>query len=164
MSENGDERFRNNWETLDNQQGLVGPLEDEIRNDRRKTISYLALLFPDASRAIIGRIVHDHLDFRKVCARWVPLVLTERLKRSEWDLLRNFCCATQKMEMSSLILCKRLWNMDYVLHARGENKLRNAVIQWLNGLAAEYNEGILKMVNRYDTYLNFLWRLCRTVM
>ena len=60
---------------------LLKKVDEEIKNNRRVTISELTRIFPGVSRAVIGRIVHDHLGFRKVCARWVPYALSERHKQ-----------------------------------------------------------------------------------
>lgn len=53
---------------------------DEIRNDLNLTISDLALLFPDISKAVIACIVCDHLGLITVCACYqnIPMsILTD---------------------------------------------------------------------------------------
>jgi len=49
--------------------------------DRCFTISDLSLHFPQISRTLLCDIVSSHLDYRKVCARWVLKMLTEDHKK-----------------------------------------------------------------------------------
>ena len=62
---------------------LVRAVEEKIRENRRFTITSLSLHFPQVSRSLLHETVSDKLKFRKLCARWVPKVLTEehKLKR-----------------------------------------------------------------------------------
>ncbi|XP_011049295.1 PREDICTED: histone-lysine N-methyltransferase SETMAR-like [Acromyrmex echinatior] len=55
---------------------LTTKIENAIRNDRRLTLDELHNLFPEISRSLIHEIVSEKLEFRKVCARWVPRELT----------------------------------------------------------------------------------------
>lgn len=59
---------------------LVHAVDDKIREDRRFTISDLDVNFPNVSRTTLYRIVSEHLNFRKLCSRWVPRLLTESHK------------------------------------------------------------------------------------
>ena len=62
---------------------LVRAVEEKIRENRRFTITSLSLHFPQISRSLLHEIVSGELEFRKLCARWVPKMLTEehKLKR-----------------------------------------------------------------------------------
>ncbi|GFU74553.1 histone-lysine N-methyltransferase SETMAR [Trichonephila clavipes] len=62
---------------------LVNAVDEKIREDRRFTISTLALEFPNVGRATSPKVISEKLKFRKLCARWVPRLLTEehKLKR-----------------------------------------------------------------------------------
>ncbi|XP_035229348.1 histone-lysine N-methyltransferase SETMAR-like [Stegodyphus dumicola] len=48
--------------------------------NRRFTISALAMEFPQISRSLMHEIVTEKLKFRKLCSRWVPKILTEQHK------------------------------------------------------------------------------------
>ena len=50
---------------------------ERVRDDRRFTISDLSLHFPQISRTLLYDVVGSHLGHRKVCARWVPKMLTK---------------------------------------------------------------------------------------
>ena len=73
---------------------LVHAVEEKIRENRQFTIMSLSLHFPQISRSLLNEIVSDERKFRKLCARWVPKMLTEehRLKRqaSALDFLTRY--------------------------------------------------------------------------
>ena len=62
---------------------LVRAVEEKVRENRRFTITPLSLHFPQISRLLLHEIVSDKLQFRKLCARWEPNMVTEgrKLKR-----------------------------------------------------------------------------------
>jgi len=55
----------------------VAKVEQIMRQDRRITLDDLCILIPEASRSTIGRTFTEKLEYQKVCARWVPRMLTE---------------------------------------------------------------------------------------
>ena len=59
---------------------LVRKVDGKVREDRRFTISGLSLQFLEISRTLLYEIVRNHLDYRKLCSRWVPKMLTEEHK------------------------------------------------------------------------------------
>jgi len=59
----------------------VHKLNERVRDDRRFTISDLSLHYPQISRTLLYDIVSSHLGYWKVCARWVPKMLTEEHKK-----------------------------------------------------------------------------------
>ena len=61
---------------------LVRKVNERVRDDRRLTISDLSLHFPLISRTLLYDIVSSHLGYRKVCARWVPKMITEEHKKT----------------------------------------------------------------------------------
>jgi len=58
---------------------LVHAVEEKIRENRQFTITTLSLHFPKILQSL-QEIVSDELGFRKLCARWVPKMLTEKHK------------------------------------------------------------------------------------
>lgn len=66
---------------------LVNAVDEKIREDRRFTISTLALEFPNVGRTTLHKIVSENLQFHKLCARWVPRLLTEEHK------MKRMACA-----------------------------------------------------------------------
>jgi len=60
---------------------LVRKVNERARDDRHFTISDLSLHFPQISRTLLYDNVSSHLGYRKVCAQWVPKMLTEEHKK-----------------------------------------------------------------------------------
>ena len=60
---------------------LVRKVNERERDDRRFTISDLSMHFPQISRTLFYDIVSNHLGYRKMCARWVAKMLTEKHKK-----------------------------------------------------------------------------------
>jgi len=58
-----------------------GKIEHNNRGNRRFTISELSLDFPQVSRSVIYDILSEKLGYKKLCARWVPKMLTDGQKQ-----------------------------------------------------------------------------------
>ena len=52
-------------------------IEGEIHANRRVTIRELHYIIPEASKTTIHEAVTEKLGYRKLCARWVPKMLTD---------------------------------------------------------------------------------------
>ena len=59
---------------------FVHAVEEKIRENRQFTITSLSLHLPQISRSLLHEILTDKLKFRKLCAHWVPKLLTEEHK------------------------------------------------------------------------------------
>jgi len=69
---------------------LAQKVNERVRDDRRFTISDLSLNFPQISRTLLYDFVRSHLGYRKVCARWVPKMLTEEHKKQSAECALTF--------------------------------------------------------------------------
>lgn len=58
-------------------ESLVQEVDNTVRENRRFTISSLRDDFPNVSHSVLYGIVTEHLNYRKLCARWVPKMLTD---------------------------------------------------------------------------------------
>jgi len=100
---------------------LVRAVEEKIRVNRRFAITSLSLSFPQISRSLLHEIVSDELRFRKLCARWLPKMLTEehKLKRhaSALDFLTRYSEEGDNF-LSRLVT----WDETWVAHATPESK------------------------------------------
>ncbi|KFM64801.1 Histone-lysine N-methyltransferase SETMAR, partial [Stegodyphus mimosarum] len=56
---------------------LVRKVDEAIHENRRFTMTTLSEAFPQISRAVLFEIVSDRLNYRKLCSRWVPKMLTD---------------------------------------------------------------------------------------
>ncbi|GBM06029.1 hypothetical protein AVEN_49415-1 [Araneus ventricosus] len=57
--------------------GLVAKVNEKIRENRRFTIRMLFDEFPQISKTVLHEIVTNRLNYRKLCSRWVPNMLTD---------------------------------------------------------------------------------------
>ncbi|KFM58918.1 Histone-lysine N-methyltransferase SETMAR, partial [Stegodyphus mimosarum] len=56
---------------------LVRKVDEAIHENRRFTMTTLSEAFPQISRTVLFEIVSDRLNYRKLCSRWVPKMLTD---------------------------------------------------------------------------------------
>jgi len=68
----------------------VVKVEQIMRQDQRIALDDLCILVPEVSRSTIGRTLTEKLEYRKVCTRWVPCMLTEDHERQRIDSSREF--------------------------------------------------------------------------
>ena len=71
--------FKDGWENVHDElrsgrpsviaEDLVNTVDKKIREDRRFTISTLALEFPNVGATTLHKIVSENLQFRKLCSR-----------------------------------------------------------------------------------------------
>ncbi|GBL88576.1 hypothetical protein AVEN_195590-1 [Araneus ventricosus] len=57
--------------------GLVTKVNEKIRENRRFTIKMLCHELPQISKTVLHEIVTNRLNYRKLCSRWVPTMLTD---------------------------------------------------------------------------------------
>ncbi|GFT93940.1 uncharacterized protein TNCV_2133281 [Trichonephila clavipes] len=53
-------------------------------------ITTLSLEFLDFSRLVLYKIVTEDLNFKKMCSRWVPRLITEKRKYKRFAILLGF--------------------------------------------------------------------------
>ncbi|GBM56337.1 hypothetical protein AVEN_60318-1 [Araneus ventricosus] len=68
---------------------MVASVEAKILENRLFTISTLSSDFPEVSRSVLYKIVSEKLNFRDLCSRWVPKLLTEDHKNKRFEYLLN---------------------------------------------------------------------------
>ncbi|UYV81057.1 hypothetical protein LAZ67_19002676 [Cordylochernes scorpioides] len=68
----------------------IAKVEAAMLEDRRVTVRKLCDLVPDVSKTTIDKISREHLGYSKVCAIWVPKMLTEDHKRQRVDAAQKF--------------------------------------------------------------------------
>ncbi|GBL83933.1 hypothetical protein AVEN_100826-1 [Araneus ventricosus] len=59
--------------------GLDAKVNERIRENSRFTIRMLCDVFPQISKTVLHEIVTNRLNYRKLCSRWVPKMLTNVL-------------------------------------------------------------------------------------
>ncbi|UYV64243.1 hypothetical protein LAZ67_3000042 [Cordylochernes scorpioides] len=71
----------------------VASVRNVVEADRRVTIDGIMIRLPpgrEFGRSSIGTIMSNVLNFRKVCARWVPRLLSENHKQQRMEAARAF--------------------------------------------------------------------------
>ncbi|UYV67192.1 hypothetical protein LAZ67_4004295, partial [Cordylochernes scorpioides] len=71
----------------------VAAVRNVVEADRRVTIDEIMIRLPpgiEIGRSSIGTIMPDVLNFRKVCARWVPRLLSENHRQQRMEAARAF--------------------------------------------------------------------------
>ncbi|GBN77026.1 hypothetical protein AVEN_202702-1 [Araneus ventricosus] len=63
--------------------GLVAKVNEKIRENRRFTIRMLCDELQQTSKTVLHEIVTNSVNYRKLCSRWVPKMLTDvhKMKR-----------------------------------------------------------------------------------
>ena len=56
-----------------------------VLDDQRMKVSEIAETI-GISKERVGYILHDELDMKKICARWVPRLLTAEQKRTRMEI------------------------------------------------------------------------------
>lgn len=69
---------------------LIAKIEEVLRTDRRITIAELQQHFPDVSKTVVHEIVKEDLGYNKICARWVPRMLTDQHKKNRMSSALTF--------------------------------------------------------------------------
>lgn len=69
---------------------LLHKIEENIRKDRRLTIRELCEFIPEVSKTLIHEIVTKKLGYKKLCARWVPKMLTDDHKKNRMGSALTF--------------------------------------------------------------------------
>ncbi|GBN35367.1 hypothetical protein AVEN_205533-1 [Araneus ventricosus] len=70
--------------------GLVVKVNEKIRENRRFTIRILFDDFPQISKTVLHEIVTNRLNYRKLCSRWVPKMLTDEHKTKGFSSALTF--------------------------------------------------------------------------
>ncbi|UYV79402.1 hypothetical protein LAZ67_17002480 [Cordylochernes scorpioides] len=89
--EHDDERSGRSVTATDN--AAVAAVRNVVEADRRVTIDEIMIRLPpgiEIGRSSIGTIMSVVLNFRKVCARWVPRLLSENHKQQRMEAARAF--------------------------------------------------------------------------
>lgn len=69
---------------------LKAKVEEKIQENRRFNLDSLNEFFPQISRSLLHEVVTDHLGYKKMCARWVPKVLTDAHKTKRMGAALEF--------------------------------------------------------------------------
>ncbi|GFW78916.1 histone-lysine N-methyltransferase SETMAR [Trichonephila clavipes] len=80
--------------------------------DRRTTVRELCEKIPEVSKTTIDKILTEHLGYSKVCARWVPKMLTADHKRQRVEAAQEFIAfhgTTEEEFLDSIVTGDETW-------------------------------------------------------
>ncbi|GFW12635.1 histone-lysine N-methyltransferase SETMAR [Trichonephila clavipes] len=102
-------------------------VETKIRENMRFTVTTLSLEFPDVSRSVLYKIVTENLNFKKLCSRWVPRLLTAEHKEKRFAISLDFLirCEEEGDDMLSRIVTG---DETWVSHITPESK--QLLMEW----------------------------------
>ncbi|UYV80702.1 hypothetical protein LAZ67_19001447 [Cordylochernes scorpioides] len=102
----------------------VAVVRNVVEADRRVTIDEIMIRLPpgiENGRSSIGTIMSDVLNFRKVCARWVPRLLSEIHKQQRMEAVRAFL-EMHRRDRDQLITRIVTGDESWVHHSTPETK------------------------------------------
>lgn len=108
----------------------VAKVEQIMRQDRRITLDDLCILVPEVSRSTIHRILTEKLEYRKVCARWVPRMLTADHQRQRVDSSREFLrrYADEKDNfLDSIVTGDETWAFHFTPETKQHNHMSGGI-------------------------------------
>jgi hypothetical protein len=108
---------------------LVQKVEENIRADRRVTINELLEIIPEVSKSFVHEIVKETLDYRKLCARWVPKTLNENHKKNRMGAALTFLTRYSEKDddfLDSIVTGDETW----MFHHTPESKQQ--LMEWLH--------------------------------
>ncbi|GBN96616.1 hypothetical protein AVEN_96361-1 [Araneus ventricosus] len=101
--------------------GLVVKVNEKIRENSRFTIRMLCDEFPPISKTVLHDIVTNRLNYRKLCSRWVPKMLTDVHKTKRFGSALTFL--TRYSEEGNEFLNKIVTgDENWVCHVTPESK------------------------------------------
>lgn len=130
-------KFKGGRETVENESHNRRPrtsltnenicaVRELLENDRRLTIDEIASEV-GISHGSVHSIVTEHLGFRKICARWVPRLLTLDQKQTRRDICQRLLNRLEREGngfLNRIITCDETW----VHHYTPESKM--ASMEW----------------------------------
>jgi hypothetical protein len=137
---------------------LMRSVEENVRENRRLTISSLSLHFLHISRSHLHEMLSDRLEFRKLCSRWVPkmlgLTLPPKLKTFGWEQIDRppYSPDLAPSDIHAFLHLKKFLGGRRFLE---DYDVKDAVNTRFSSQAALlYDAGIQKLVPRYDKCLS----------
>ena len=136
---------------------LLHEIEGEIRANRHVTIRELHHIIPEVSKTTMHEAVTEKLGYRKLCARWVPKMLTEdqKTKRmgSALKVLTRYALEGDDF-LDSIVTEMKHGVFATLLNQNYSDEVKE-VMTWFKEQAADfYDSDIQKPVPRLNKYLD----------
>jgi len=103
---------------------IIEQVHDMILDDRRMKVREIAETI-DISKDHVGYILHEELDFKMLCARWVPRLLTADQKRSRMKISEQ--CLESFNKKLTLCVDLLLWmRLGFTITHQNSNSSQNS--------------------------------------
>ncbi|GFT47727.1 histone-lysine N-methyltransferase SETMAR [Trichonephila clavipes] len=102
----------------------IAKVEAAMLEDRRTTVRELCEKDSEVSKTTIDKILTEHLGYSKVCARWVPKMLTADHKRQRVEAAQEFLAfhgTTEEEFLDSIVTGDETW-VHYTTRKQRSNR------------------------------------------
>lgn len=106
-------------------EAIVAKINEVVREDRRMTIEDIALRVPDVCPKSVYNILTEKLGYTKVCARWVPRMLTADHKQQRIDCSRAFlqqCDDNEEETLGSIVTGDETWCFHFTPETKEQSR------------------------------------------
>ena len=115
-------------------------------------------IIPKVCKTTIHEAVTEKLGYRKLCAHWVPKMLTDDHK-TKWMIsaLKFLTCYAQEGDefLDSIVTGDETWVFHHTPKSKQVSAKKEEVMTWFKGQAADfYDSGIQKLVPRLNKCLD----------
>jgi hypothetical protein len=115
---------------------LLQDIEGEIRANRRVTIRNLHHIIPEVSKPTTHEAVTEKLGYRKLCASWVPKILTDDHKTKRMGSALKFITryAQEGDEfLNSIVTGDKTWGFHHNPESSQQSRSSHDVVQRAGG-------------------------------
>uniref|UniRef100_A0A1B6H603 Mos1 transposase HTH domain-containing protein n=1 Tax=Homalodisca liturata TaxID=320908 RepID=A0A1B6H603_9HEMI len=133
---------------------LVERVDQAIREKRRFTIDELSTEFPAISRSSLYKIVTTELGYRKLCARWVPKMLSEDHKTKRMASALTFLTRYDN-EKDSFLKSIVTGDETWVLYENPETKEQSK--QWMHTHSPSKPKKFKQTLTKRKTMATVFW-------
>ncbi|XP_067143098.1 protein GVQW3-like [Centruroides vittatus] len=126
---------------------LVRDVDNKIREGRRFMISTLSIESPQISRSVLYTIVSEKLNYRKLCSRWVPRLLSDDHETKRLDSALSFLTRydhphSPDLALSDFHLFRYLKEFLGGQRFNDDEEVKTAVVDWASSQAADFFDGL----------------------
>jgi histone-lysine N-methyltransferase SETMAR len=103
---------------------IIEQVHDMILDDRRMTVREIAETI-GISKERVGYILHEELDMKKLCARWLPRLLTAGQKRTRMKISEQCLESFNRNKtdfMGRFITMDKTWIHHYTTESKQQSK------------------------------------------
>ncbi|GFX75153.1 histone-lysine N-methyltransferase SETMAR [Trichonephila clavipes] len=135
-------------------------VETKIRENGRFTISTLSLEFPDVSRSVVQKIMTEDLNFKKLCSRWVPKLLTAEHTEKRFAISLDFLIHYEE-EGGDMLSRTVTGEETWVSHITLESKQQS--MEWRH-TSSTFKVKVKQTLSKRKIMATVLWNRCSVLL